>query len=169
MLIVVAGCAMLYVEAAASTFNRSVALGGYYLLAFLFGGNPLIVSWIVSNTAGSTKKSVIMAFFNGASAVGNIVGPLLFKAEDAPRHYLPGVRAVMIIFVIEICLIAALVVVLYFFNKQRRNQRIKNGKPEFIHDTSMDNKYSAYGSDEQNAEHAAQNLGQNGEFLTCSF
>ena len=49
---------MIYVEGNAATFNRSVALAGYYLMAFLFGGNPVIVSWMIANTAGQTKKSV---------------------------------------------------------------------------------------------------------------
>lgn len=55
MLPVVAGLAMLY--ALPRTHSHQGALiAGYYLLAFLFAGNPLIVSWIVANTAGSTKK-----------------------------------------------------------------------------------------------------------------
>lgn len=53
---------MIYIEGIADNFKASVALGGYYLMAFLFGGNPLIVSWIVANTAGQTKKSVISTY-----------------------------------------------------------------------------------------------------------
>lgn len=59
---VVAGCAMIYVEGTSTDFKSSVALGGYYLMAFLFGGNPIIVSWMIANTAGQTKKSVISTF-----------------------------------------------------------------------------------------------------------
>lgn len=146
----VAGCVMLYTQAVAPTFGsqqQSVSLGGYYLLAFLFGGNPLIVSWMIANTAGQTKKSVIMALYNAASSAGNIVGPLLFKAQDSPR-YAPGVRSVMIIFIILIALIGIQVVLLWMFNKQRQRQRVAAGKPKFIHDTSMENKYKMYGQDE---------------------
>lgn len=50
---------MIYVEGTSNNFQQNVALGGYYLLAFLFGGNPIIVSWMIANTAGQTKKSVI--------------------------------------------------------------------------------------------------------------
>ena len=50
---------MIYVEGTSTNFKSSVALGGYYLMAFLFGGNPIIVSWMIANTAGQTKKSVI--------------------------------------------------------------------------------------------------------------
>ena len=53
MIIVVAGCVMIYTQAVnPANFKQGVALGGYYLLAFLFGGNPLIVSWMVANTGG---------------------------------------------------------------------------------------------------------------------
>jgi hypothetical protein len=90
-----------------------------------------------------------VAFFNAASAAGNIVGPLLFKGEDAPR-YTPGARAVMIIFIALIALIAIQVALLFVFNKQRERQRVAAGKPAKIHDTSMDAKYKAYGEDEHN-------------------
>ncbi|KAJ7099656.1 major facilitator superfamily domain-containing protein [Mycena epipterygia] len=66
--------------------NEGGLLVGYYLLAFLCGVNPLIVSWISANTAGSTKKSVVLAGYNAASSVGNIVGPLLFRDTDAPLY-----------------------------------------------------------------------------------
>lgn len=68
------------------------------MLAFLFAGNPLIVAWIVGNTGGQTKKAVLFAMYNAASAAGNIIGPFLFNANDKP-YYLPGLRAVLGIFV----------------------------------------------------------------------
>lgn len=43
---------MIYVEGTSDNFQRSVALAGYYLMSFLFAGNPLIVSWIVSLPQG---------------------------------------------------------------------------------------------------------------------
>jgi len=48
MLIAVGGCVMLYTQAVTVPFDqnqKNISLGGYYLLSFLFGGNPLIVSW----------------------------------------------------------------------------------------------------------------------------
>lgn len=91
-----------------------------------------------------------MAFFNAASAAGNIVGPLLFQAKDKP-YYTPGVRAVLIIFIALVGLVGIQVVLLFLFNKQRENQREAAGKPRKIHDTSMDSKYQAYGKDESEA------------------
>lgn len=51
---VIIGLAMLYVLPRDG--NTGGLLAGYYLLAFLFAGNPLIASWIISNTGGTTKK-----------------------------------------------------------------------------------------------------------------
>lgn len=103
-----------------------------------------------------------MALFNAASAVGNIVGPLLFKT-GAPR-FLSGVKAVLAIFCALIGAIGLQVALLWFFNQQRQRQRVAAGKPKYIHDTSMDDKYQAYGTDVQDA--TAVVLGQNGESFT---
>lgn len=43
MLPALAGLVILYVEANGTNFQQGPALAGYYLLAFIFGGNPLIV------------------------------------------------------------------------------------------------------------------------------
>jgi predicted MFS family arabinose efflux permease len=47
MLPVLAGTIILYVEASASTFRQAPALVRYYLLAFIFAGNPLLVSMTI--------------------------------------------------------------------------------------------------------------------------
>lgn len=91
-----------------------------------------------------------MALFNAASAVGNIVGPLLFKSSDAPR-YAPGVLAVMIIFIVLIGLICAQVGVLFIMNKQRERQRVAVGKPAKIRDTSMQKKFENFAQEEGTA------------------
>jgi hypothetical protein len=103
-----------------------------------------------------------VAFFNAASAAGNIIGPLLFLAKDKP-YYTPGVRAVLIIFCLLVGLIGVQVVLLWLFNKQRQRQRVAAGKPKFIHDTSMESKYQAFGRDE-----AGTGVGSHGESAVCS-
>jgi hypothetical protein len=45
MIPALAGLIMIYVEANSDNFQPNVALAGYYLMAFIFGGNPLIVSF----------------------------------------------------------------------------------------------------------------------------
>lgn len=134
---VVAGLAILY---KVPRSNQAGLLGGYYLLAFLFGSNPLIVSWIVGNTAGTTKKSIIMSLYNAGSSAGNIIGPLLFNAQDAPAYY-PGLRAVLAIFAALSVVVLLQWVDLFFLNKMQERRRVRNGKTKVIHDASMSDTY----------------------------
>ncbi|KKZ61369.1 hypothetical protein EMCG_04014 [[Emmonsia] crescens] len=97
MIPVIVGAAMLYMLDRDPS-DRAPLLIAYYLLACLFSGNPLIVSWIIGNTAGTTKQSVNMALYQAGSSVGNIVGPLLFHEKDAPIYH-PGLRVVLGVFI----------------------------------------------------------------------
>lgn len=63
MVPVLAGLALLYYEAT-HAFRQGPSLAGYYMLSFLFGGNPLIVSWMVANTGGQTKKTWVAPNFS---------------------------------------------------------------------------------------------------------
>jgi hypothetical protein len=141
MLPVVIGLAVLYVLPRTSA-NTAPNLVAYYLLAFLFGGNPLLVTWLVGNTAGTTKKSVLTVIYNIGVSVGNIVGPLLFTSGDAPR-YLPGLRAVLGMFIAMIAVIIAQWALLFVMNKSQEKKRVANGKPAKLRDGSMMNTYSA--------------------------
>ncbi|KIX01113.1 uncharacterized protein Z518_10179 [Rhinocladiella mackenziei CBS 650.93] len=154
MLPVIAGLAVLYVLPRTSGETAGL-LVAYYLLAFLFGGNPLIVSWIVGNTAGSTKKSVIMSLYNAGSSSGNIIGPLLFSKEDAPAYH-PGLRKVLAIFVTMVAVIFIQLANLMFLNKLQSRKRVKNGKTAVIKDHSMEDQYVAMDETE-----GGQRLGDN--------
>ncbi|OTA24933.1 hypothetical protein BTJ68_12306 [Hortaea werneckii EXF-2000] len=136
---VIAGLAMLYTIPHTDA-NEGALLAGYYLLAFLFGGNPIIVAWIVANTAGTTKRSAIMSAYNAASSAGNIIGPLLFQSSDAPE-YLPGLRAVLGIFVALAACAILQAANLVFLNKLQARKRVKAGKPAKIVDHSMESRY----------------------------
>lgn len=139
MLPVVAGLAILYAVPRTDSATGAL-LAGYYLLAFLFGGNPLVVTWIVGNTAGSTKKSVAMSLFNAASSAGNIVGPLLFSAKDAPDYH-PGLRACLGIFSAMVAIVLVQWANLWFLNKQQARRRVRNGKSAQIVDHSMQSNF----------------------------
>jgi hypothetical protein len=134
---VVVGLAMLY---ALPRSDIAACLGGYYLLAFLFGSNPLIVSWIVGNTAGTTKKSIIMSLYNAGSSAGNIIGPLLFSSADAPTYH-PGLRSVLAIFVTLAAVILIQLANLMVLNKMQAKKRVAHGKAAVIHDASMEDRY----------------------------
>lgn len=160
---VVAGLAVLY-SVKRDNSAQAALLAGYYLLAFLFGGNPLIVTWIVGNTAGATKKSVVMSLYNAASSAGNIVGPLLFNSKSAPE-YKPGLRACLGIFVALVAVIFIQWANLMLLNKMQEKKRVKNGKSAKVIDRSMQSHY--HGMDEDNQarvdgrDETDQQLGQN--------
>ncbi|KAF4816280.1 putative transporter [Colletotrichum siamense] len=134
---VLAGAIMLYILDRNSIPPLLVA---YYMLAFLFGGNPLIVSWMISNIAGTTKKSVLLSLYNAGSSAGNIVGPLLFNSKDAPQ-YRPGLTKVMGITCALLAIIGLQVIVLFISNKMQERKRVANGKPRKIKDLSMERHY----------------------------
>ncbi|KAK5128906.1 hypothetical protein LTR85_000239 [Meristemomyces frigidus] len=136
---VIAGLAMLYTISHTKP-HEGALLAGYYLLAFLFGGNPLLVAWIVGNTAGTTKKAAMMSVYNAASSAGNIVGPLLFNSADAPTYH-PGLRAVLGIFVALAACTSIQAANLMFLNKLQERKRVKNGKPAKLVDHSMEAHY----------------------------
>ena len=71
---VMIGVALLYHANTQPEQNQKLALGGYYCLSFMWSANPLIVSWMVANTGGQTKKSAILSVFNGFNAIGSIIG-----------------------------------------------------------------------------------------------
>lgn len=60
---VIVGIALLYTLPHTSK-NTGPLLLGYYLLSSLFGGNPLIVSWMIANTSGQTKKTVVVCIYS---------------------------------------------------------------------------------------------------------
>lgn len=138
--------------------EQAPLLVGYYLLAFLFGGNPLIVSWIVANTAGTTKKSTLMGLYNAGASAGNIIGPLLFVAKDAPAYH-PGLRKVLAVFVTLVAIILIQLANLIFLNKLQSRKRVANGKPAKIHDHSMQDTYVDINADNETA--TGQRLGEN--------
>ncbi|KAK4060441.1 uncharacterized protein Triagg1_10802 [Trichoderma aggressivum f. europaeum] len=165
MIPVVAGLAVLY-SVPRDNSAKAALLVGYYLLAFLFGGNPLIVTWIVGNTAGTTKKSSIMSVYNAASSAGNIIGPLLFNDKDAPA-YKPGLRACLAIFVALVAVVAIQWANLIVLNKLQEKKRVRNGKKAKVVDHSMDSTYQTM--DERNtveeAVIAQENAAGTAEFV----
>jgi predicted MFS family arabinose efflux permease len=139
LLPILAGLALLYVLPRDQPHLPGLLLG-FYLLAFIFGCNTLIVSWILANTAGQTKKSTMMSLYNAASSTGNIVGPLLFNATDAPA-YLAGLRSTLGVFSAMVAVVLLQVGNLVLLNKLQVRRRLANGKPAHIHDHSMEDEY----------------------------
>ncbi|KAL6879047.1 MFS general substrate transporter [Trichoderma novae-zelandiae] len=139
MLPVLAGLVILYCVPR-GTASQGASLGGYYLLAFIFAGNPLIVTWIVGNTAGTTKKAIIMSVYQAASSVGNILGPILFNDRDAPE-YKPGLRSCLAVFAALVGVILMQWANLVVLNKMQAKTRVRNGKAAAVVDRSMQEHY----------------------------
>lgn len=166
MLPVVVGLVVLYILPRTSS-NTAPNLVAYYLIAFLFGGNPLLVTWLVGNTAGTTKKTVLMVVYNIGVSAGNIIGPLLFNAVDAPA-YIPGLRAVLGMFCALVAIIFAQWFLLFTLNKRQEKKRVANGKPAKIIDRSMMNQYTVQDEEvEVNGDAALHDLTdmKNDEFV----
>ncbi|KAK9492047.1 major facilitator superfamily domain-containing protein [Lipomyces doorenjongii] len=125
---------------------QAALIVGYYLLAFLYGGNPLIVTWIVGNTAGTTKKYAILSFYNAASAAGGITAPLLFNKKDAPTYH-PGLRACVGTFVALVAVVLIQWTNLVFPNKVQERKRLRNGKKAKVIDHSMQDHYHSLDKD----------------------
>ncbi|CAG8289486.1 unnamed protein product [Penicillium nalgiovense] len=144
MLPVVTGIGMLYGLRHDDESNQGPLLLAYYLCAFLFSANPLLLSWVVGNTAGAAKTSTTMALYRVGTSAGALAGPLLFTAEQAPS-YLPGIRAVLGLFIALVGCVALQVLNLAFLNRQHSKRRVSNGKSAEVQDRSMTNAFEADG------------------------
>ncbi|KAK3688896.1 major facilitator superfamily domain-containing protein [Podospora appendiculata] len=120
--------------------NTGPLLVGYYFLAFIFGCNTMIVSWILANTAGTTKRSAMMSLYNAASSAGNIIGPLLFDAADAPEYH-PGLRSTLGVYAMLVAVVVLQAGNLVLANRAQSRRRVAHGKPAVIVDHSMEREY----------------------------
>lgn len=110
-------------------------LWGMYLFSCISCDFPLVLSLIASNVAGQTKKTFVDALFFVAYCVGNIAGPQVFIASEAPRY--PTAFATMIVCVsLTIIGIAALRTILVLENKRRDHEF---GLSEDINNMSQEN------------------------------
>lgn len=59
---------------------------GTYLIYVFPSGVALVMSLIASNTAGSTKKSTVLGIVLVSYCIGNLIGPQVFIATEAPVY-----------------------------------------------------------------------------------
>ncbi|KAF2199486.1 MFS transporter [Delitschia confertaspora ATCC 74209] len=97
--------------------NKGGLLFACYVLASFGGGYAVLMGLHIANTAGYTKRSVTSSGIFVGYCLGNFVGPLLFKPEDAPI-YAPGFIVTLIT-----SIIAALLSVWYRYICIRENKR----------------------------------------------
>ncbi|KAL2105141.1 hypothetical protein VUR80DRAFT_8931 [Thermomyces stellatus] len=135
MLPVVAGTAMLYALDRSESAQPAL-LAAYYIVAFLFSANPLLLSWMVGNTAGATKKSVTVSLYQAGLSAGNLIGPLLFSDEQTPE-YRRGILGVLGVFIAMVACVVIQTAILFAMNKLQEKKRMRKGKSAKIVDRSM--------------------------------
>ncbi|KAL6247602.1 hypothetical protein RBB50_005948 [Rhinocladiella similis] len=99
--------------------NLAGQLVGLYILYTYWAPYVTLVSVYQANTAGHTKKTVLYAFYYVAWAVGNIIGPQTFRADQAPA-YTGGTVAMIVCYVVAIVLILLYGYLCYRSNLSRK-------------------------------------------------
>ena len=98
---------------------------------------PLIYSWSSQNTAGDTKRKTTSALVFIGSSAGNVLGPLLFRPDEAPG-YGRGIRSNMILFVAVMLLVGVTSLHLRRLNCRHSLRRVALGKSARVTDLSLE-------------------------------
>ncbi|KAJ0332860.1 hypothetical protein COL5a_001587 [Colletotrichum fioriniae] len=97
---------------------------GMYILQ-VFGSLPGLMIWtfLPSNVAGRTKKTVTSTVLFVAYCVGNAVGAQMFVASDAPK-YIRGLTACAVLYCVEFCSMATWR--FYYIWENKRRDKVVN-------------------------------------------
>lgn len=98
--------------------NLAGQLVGLYILYTYWAPYVTLVSVYQANVAGHTKKTVLFAWFYVSWAVGNIIGPQTFRADQAPA-YTGGTVAMIVCYIVAIVLILTYGALCYTSNRRR--------------------------------------------------
>lgn len=112
------GCLMAFLPQGMETGK----LIGDYLTNCIGASLPLIYSWVSANYAGHTKKVTMNAVLLMSFCLGNIIGPLTFRSNDAP-NYIPAKITIVVVSAVA----AALTVVLRFMYQMENRRRDRRG------------------------------------------
>jgi MFS family permease len=104
-----------------SSVPHAVSLFGYFLLSTGPSALPLLLSLVQSNFRGVTKKMTMTALLFVAYCAGNIAGPQLFIAAEAPT-YGTAFRAILICYSLVVGFSIALRAYLQFTNRRRQRK-----------------------------------------------
>lgn len=67
--------------------NKIALLGPYYAFYSYWAPYTMTTSLPMANTSGHTKKVTLGAMFFLGYCLGNILGPQVFQADDAPLYH----------------------------------------------------------------------------------
>lgn len=83
MLLSTAGILMIMLLPTSQKWSR---LGGLWLFGTFAGTFPLAISIVATNVAGYTKKATVGGMLFIGLNVGNIIGPMVFFTNEAPKY-----------------------------------------------------------------------------------
>ncbi|KAG8159666.1 hypothetical protein KVR01_010303 [Diaporthe batatas] len=86
--------------------DRAGLLFGAFTIGCGIPGYILLVSTQLANTAGYTKRATASAGLYVAYCIGNIIGPLVFREQDAPRYKVGFAVVVASTVAAALCLLA---------------------------------------------------------------
>ncbi|KAG9748804.1 MFS general substrate transporter, partial [Aureobasidium melanogenum] len=131
-------------------------LAGYYLIAFVYAINPLLISWMGGNCAGQTKKAIYYTSFNAGNAIGNIITPYIFDSKFAPQYH-NALKGILVIWIILWAVVVLQIVNITWCQKKKGNQREAAGLPRTLEDYSMTDKFHEAGA-EVHGENGLQDM-----------
>ncbi|KAJ6624935.1 MFS general substrate transporter [Mycena sp. CBHHK59/15] len=108
---------------------KGARLAGFWMTGASNATFVVGLSLVAGNVGGQTKKAIVSAAVFLGVAVGNIVGPFLFKDSEAPV-YLTGIVGCMVSRILEIFVILALRLVFSTANK-RRDRAVAEGRVQY--------------------------------------
>lgn len=116
--------------------NTGGLLASYYVAYFFAGLQPLLFSWANLNAAGSTKRVVTTATMFVFQCAGNIVGPQVYLAKEAPV-YKTGLYVDIGCWSVLFILALSMGAYLKYLNKKQAERRIALGLPGELKDMSI--------------------------------
>jgi len=134
------GCLMAFLPGE----NKVGKLIGNYLTNCIGSSLPLLYSWVAANIAGHTKKVTMNAILLISFCLGNIIGPLTFRQEDAP-DFIPA-KIVIVVTCVVAAGLALLLRMYYMWENKRRDKKGVERVPdsEFLDLTDRENKRFRY-------------------------
>lgn len=108
--------------------KRTGLLIAWYVMYSFWAAVGLSLSLVSRNTAGQTKKSVVIALTFVAWAAGNSVGPQIFRKKDAPRYFL-AFAIILACFVLLVLVLLALRAY-YVWQNRQKEAKIARGEAE---------------------------------------
>ncbi|RFU29744.1 hypothetical protein B7463_g6600, partial [Scytalidium lignicola] len=107
--------------------NKKGLLAAYYVFYTYWGPYVISTSLPLANTSGHSKKVTMNAIFFLSYCLGNILGPQVFRASDAPS-YSHGYQGLLACLVLSIAAIAGYGILCWRENKQRDKAMSADGQ-----------------------------------------